>query len=132
MFLNELNDYLNKGEYKNIFLHYSITSVSEIMNKSQLAISSNGRAVFELAEMNIPSIIISHHERENTHNFATLERGFVNIGVINKNTIIDIQTTLFKLLNDRSFRKLLYTNLSMYSFIKNKEKVLKLITNKLT
>jgi spore coat polysaccharide biosynthesis predicted glycosyltransferase SpsG/CMP-N-acetylneuraminic acid synthetase len=132
LFLNELNDYLNKSEYKNIFLHYSIASVSEIMSKSQLAISSNGRAVFELAEMNIPSIIISHHERENTHNFATLERGFVNIGVINKNTIIDIQTTLFKLVNDRSFRKLLYTNLSMYSFIKNKEKVLKLITNKLT
>lgn len=131
LFLGDLKAYLHKSKYKNISIHYSIASVSEIMSKSQLAISSNGRAVFELAEMNIPTIIVSHHERENTHDFISLERGFINLGTLNKNTFINIQTKFIKLLNDRSFRKLLYTNLSMYSFIKNKEKVLKLITNKL-
>ena len=121
-----------KCEYKDIVLHYDISSVSEIMEKSQLAISSNGRAIYELAEMNIPSIIVSHHERESTHDFAKLERGFVNFGVVNNDTFSDIKNIFNKLVYDNDYRNILYTNISKYSFGKNKEKVLKLILSYLS
>ncbi len=90
MFLDGLRKFISKYRYDNIRLHHAILHVSEIMEKSQIAISSNGRSVYELAEMNIPSIIVSHHEREHTHDFAGLEKGFVNLGVIGSNTSIDI------------------------------------------
>ena len=132
LFLDKLRAHLEKSKYKDIYLHHSIASVSEIMAKAQLAISSNGRTVFELAEMNIPSIIISHHERESTHDFAKLERGFVNLGVISESTITDIRSTFSKLVYENDYRELLYSNISGYSFGKNKEKVLKLILSYLT
>jgi spore coat polysaccharide biosynthesis predicted glycosyltransferase SpsG len=102
------------------------------MEKSQLAISSNGRAIYELAEMNIPSIIVSHHERESTHDFAKLERGFVNLGIVNNNTFSDIKNIFNALVYDNDYRNLLYTNISKYSFGKNKETVLKLIQSYLS
>jgi spore coat polysaccharide biosynthesis predicted glycosyltransferase SpsG/CMP-N-acetylneuraminic acid synthetase len=132
LFLDELKLYLSECEYKGIVLHYAISSVSEIMEKSQLAISSNGRTIYELAEMNIPSIIVSHHERESTHDFAKLEKGFVNFGVVNNDTFSDIKNIFNKLVYDNDYRNLLYTNISKYSFGKNKEKVLKLILSYLS
>jgi len=127
LFLDELRVHLSECENKNVILHYATSSVSEIMAKTQIAISSNGRTVYELAEMNIPSIIISHHEREATHDFSHHERGFVNFGVINSNTFIDIRNIFNKLVHDSDYRNLLYRNISGYSFCKNKEKVLKAI-----
>jgi spore coat polysaccharide biosynthesis predicted glycosyltransferase SpsG/CMP-N-acetylneuraminic acid synthetase len=132
LFLDELKLYLSECKYKGIVLHYAISSVSEIMEKSQLAISSNGRTIYELAEMNIPSIIISHHEREATHDFAKLERGFINFGIVNNDTFSDIKNIFNKLVYDDDYRKLLYINISKYSFGKNKEKVLKLILSYLS
>ena len=51
--------------------------ISGIMEQAQLAITSNGRTVYEFAHMNIPSIVIAQHHREITHAFATEANGFV-------------------------------------------------------
>ena len=37
--------------------------ISRIMEKVQLAITSNGRTVYELAHLSIPAIVIPQHER---------------------------------------------------------------------
>ena len=97
------------------------------MEKSQLAISSNGRTVYELADMNIPSIIVSHHKREDTHTFATLDKGFINLGVVNSETESKIEEKFEKLISDRDYRELLFMNIKKYSFRENKQKVVKKI-----
>ena len=51
--------------------------ISHIMEQTQVAITSNGRTVYELAHMNIPSIVIPQHEREKTHSFASEDNGFI-------------------------------------------------------
>ncbi len=124
MFLDGLRKFISKYRYDNIRLHHAILHVSEIMEKSQIAISSNGRSVYELAEMNIPSIIVSHHEREHTHDFAGLEKGFVNLGVIGSNTSIDIRDVFIRLTNDRDYRLQLYMNIEKYSFRNNKKNIM--------
>lgn len=123
----ELEEFLNKCRCKNIKLTFESGIISKVMEKSQLAISANGRTVYELADMNIPSLIISHHEREATHSFATLDKGFINLGVIDENISFKIKEKFEKLVEDRDYRELLFMNIKKYSFRKNKQKVVKKI-----
>jgi len=93
----------------------------------QLAISSNGRTIYELAHMHIATIVISHHQREATHSFATLERGFINLGVFDEAIGKKIKEKFRKLVEDRYYRELLYHNIKRYNFKENKQKVVKKI-----
>ena len=128
-FKKELEQYLENIPYKNISIVYGTEIISKIMENIQIAICSNGRTVYELADMNIPSIVISHHLRENGHSFSNLEKGFINLGVINGKTEKDIHRSFEKLVNDRDYRYLLFLNISKYSFRENKNKIIKLINS---
>lgn len=128
LFKKELEQYLEHHLYKNIELTYAIGVISKIMEKTQMAFSSNGRTVYELADMNIPSVVISHHERENTHTFATLEKGFINLGIYDeKSTSALIENNFKKLIFDTDYRQLLFFNINKFNFRNNKQKVIKKI-----
>ncbi|TVZ55508.1 spore coat polysaccharide biosynthesis predicted glycosyltransferase SpsG [Lutibacter sp. Hel_I_33_5] len=128
IYKEELLQQVSNQQYRNIELVFESGAISKIMEKTQIAISSNGRTVYELADMNIPSIIISQHERETTHKFACLENGFINMGIF-KNDITnnEIIYNFKKLINDESFRILLFQNIKKYNFRFNKSKVLNTI-----
>lgn len=123
IFKKELEKYLSTVVFKKIKLLYECNSISKIMEKTQVSISSNGRTVYELAHMNIPSIIVSHHKRELTHTFSSLEKGFLNVGLINNDTASSIQKAFLKLVDDNDYRELLFMNIKRFSFQKNKQKV---------
>jgi len=128
LFKDELNRYLEQHSYKNIELTYNIVVISQIMEQTQIAFSSNGRTVYELADMNIPTVIISHHAREDSHTFVSLKKGFINLGVYDKDKTFDLINNKFeKLVLDSDYRKLLFLNISKYSFRNNKKKVVKKI-----
>ncbi len=104
--------------------------ISSIMEKSQIAIISNGRTVYELAQMNIPAIVLSQHEREQNHDFSIESNGFIDLGIYRDNiTEIDVVNNLNKLIEDDSFRKMLFNNMQKISFRENKKKVIKTIIN---
>jgi spore coat polysaccharide biosynthesis predicted glycosyltransferase SpsG/CMP-N-acetylneuraminic acid synthetase len=120
-------------EIKNIstpqieYIH--VTGVmSHIMEQAQVAIGANGRTAYELAHMNIPSIILSHHERESTHSFTSRSRGFVSLGIYKgKKTDKQILKALKIFVEDNTFRKNYFDRVKPFKFHKNKVKVLKLI-----
>ncbi len=124
---SNLEKFVSKYNDVDIEIFYTTNTVTKIMEKTQVAISSNGRTIYELADMNIPSIIISHHKREATHTFATLEHGFINLGIFNKNTEQLIKKNFKKIAIDRIFRKLLYLNIKKFHFRDNKQKIVKKI-----
>ena len=124
-FKDRLENYIKDVEYKNIELTYESGVISQIMEKTQIAISSNGRTVYELAHMNIPTIIISHHERECSHTFASLEKGFINLGVFDKINSKDLSKKFEKLVDDDDYRELLFMNIVKYDFLINKQRVVK-------
>ena len=127
IFLTSLRKYLSKCQYKNIEVHFDTVMISKIMEVSQLALSSNGRAIYELADMNIPSIVISQHEREYTHNFASLDRGFINIGVISNKTAASIEKAFNELVENNEYRRDLFVRISGYSFRENKTRIIEYI-----
>jgi len=116
----------------NVLITHDTGVMSGIMEQVQLAVTSNGRTVYELAHMNIPAIVVSQHERENTHSFATRENGFINVGVYHKGTTERlVQNELQNLVNNHEHRENLYDKLVSYNFDHNRNQVLQLINGML-
>ena len=122
LYRDELDVYVKN--FSNIEVIYQTGAISKKMENVDFAITSNGRTVYELAHMHIPSIVISQHKREDTHKFSILENGFINLGVVNFNTEKNIKNYVEKLLNDKEYRYLLYLNTTKFNFLPNKKKVL--------
>ena len=126
----ELDKFINTHKDRDIDVTFQTGVISKKMEKCDLAITSNGRTVYELAHMHIPSIVISQHEREKTHNFSKLENGFINIGSINDANIDkNIKKYTLKMISDSEYRYLLYLNTLKFNFLKNKKKVVKKIVS---
>ncbi len=127
-FINELEEEINQMTDADIEYHHSINVVSHIMEKVQIAISANGRTAYELAHMNIPSIVLSHHERENSHKFTREENGHIPLGIYKgAETEEKVRATLERLTADRAYRKMLFDGMEPFQFTKNKDRVVSLI-----
>jgi spore coat polysaccharide biosynthesis predicted glycosyltransferase SpsG len=112
-----------------VFLTHDSQVISGLMEQAQVAVTSNGRTVYEFAHMNIPAIVIAQHEREMTHAFASAENGFMPLGLYSPGrTENNARQALRRLLTDSVFRKDLYQRLVRYRFHDNKGRVLRLIT----
>ena len=98
--------------------------MSRIMEKTPIAIASNGRTVYELAHMNIPGIIVPVNEREKTHAFASKKNGFFPLNVFNKNTPNEVLKTLSELVENEALRKKHFDRTSGFNFKNNKRNIL--------
>lgn len=120
----ELTDFLKTIVGTRIEFTYATGIMSEIMERSQVAISSNGRTVYELAHMHIPSIIVSHHERENTHLFSSKENGFINLGAYRQGeSEALILESLKQLVEDADFRRAKFDKMLTFDFTRSKSMV---------
>jgi spore coat polysaccharide biosynthesis predicted glycosyltransferase SpsG len=128
LYINKLKKDILKIKGIDIEYTHSTGVMSSIMEKTEIAITSNGRTVYEMAHMNIPSIILSHHERENTHLFAREENGFIPIGIYeHRKKKEQMLEALSRLVLDARYRRLLFDRMKHFRFDKNKKKVEKLI-----
>ena len=59
----------------------NVKVMSDYMKKADLAISSQGRTMLELAAMGVPTVLMAQNEREMTHEFGYLTNGFMNLGL---------------------------------------------------
>jgi len=124
----ELDNFLQLHKDRDIKVTYQTGIISKKMEGVNFAITSNGRTVYELVHMNIPSIVISQHEREQTHNFSKLENGFINLGKVGDKDLDEkIVKYTSKLIEDSEYRYLLYLNTQKYDFLKNKQRVIQKI-----
>jgi len=102
--------------------------MSHLMEQVQLAICSNGRTVYELAHMNVPAIVLSHHEREKTHRYAVPENGFIPVGMHRgEETDREVLDTLVRLVDDNAWRRQLFDRQRKAHFTRNKRKVVERI-----
>ncbi len=109
----------------NVTLTRGTGVISSIMEKAQIAIVSNGRTVYELSHMNIPSIVISQHKREETHNFACKANGFIPLGEFKEGHTESLLIDSFeKLAFDSKFRKKLFERAKQHNFSPNKKRVI--------
>jgi spore coat polysaccharide biosynthesis predicted glycosyltransferase SpsG len=77
---DELYGYLKQTKIS----HNVLSEVKDMGNEMQnidLAITSNGRTVYELAAMNIPTISIAQNDRETMHLFSRYSKGIEYLGI---------------------------------------------------
>ncbi|MBP3819492.1 MAG: UDP-2,4-diacetamido-2,4,6-trideoxy-beta-L-altropyranose hydrolase, partial [Butyrivibrio sp.] len=55
----------------NIYIRPNVPQVTKYMKNADLALTSQGRTIFELASMCVPAVVLSQNEREMTHTFAS-------------------------------------------------------------
>ncbi|MBN2193638.1 MAG: NTP transferase domain-containing protein [Polyangiaceae bacterium] len=58
-----------------------VSLMSEVMAQADLAFSSAGRTVYELAHMCVPTIVLAQNEKELKHRFAGPRSGCLNLGL---------------------------------------------------
>ncbi len=92
-------------EEKKIFIHNNVQNVSEYMEQADLAFTSQGRTVFELAAMGVPAIVLAQNQREQMHTFAQMENGFLNLGLGRDVTEETILSTFQWLVHTPQIRK---------------------------
>lgn len=78
--------------------------VSDYMRKADLAVTSQGRTVYELAAVGVPAIVLAQNAREQRHTFAQMENGFLNLGLGVAVSEETIRTTLDWLLRTPEIR----------------------------
>jgi len=59
----------------------NVSNISKYMQQADIAFTSQGRTVYELASLGIPSIVLAQNQRELLHTFAQMPNGFMNLGL---------------------------------------------------
>ena len=92
----------------NIYIRPNVPQVTKYMKHADLALTGQGRTIFELASMCVPAVVLSQNEREMTHTFASMKHGFINLGLGSHNSFAGIYNTLLWLVNTPVIRRDMY------------------------
>jgi len=101
--------------------------ISEYMVKADIAITSAGRTVLELAALNILTMVIAQNDREMTHTFASIENGICNLGHranIREKVIVN---QLKAIVQDAGNRKLMIEKMNKLDLKNGKSRVISAI-----
>jgi spore coat polysaccharide biosynthesis predicted glycosyltransferase SpsG len=121
-----LENYLKDAPDNRISYIHQTAKMSGIMQQCDLAISSAGRTLYELAHMRVPAIVMAQHEREDTHRFARPENGFEYLGVMVDFDAIRLADCFGRMI-EPGYRRILYDRMKQHHFGRNKKKVIRKI-----
>lgn len=129
---DRLRYYINNLNQKgyDIRLNKNVKTVAKHISDADVAITSNGRTVYEITAMGVPCISISQNEREMRHLFSYLCRGVRNLGIESNVTIENISSTVNELICDYDLRKNMSQYMAEFNLKKGTDRVLRLIFDK--
>lgn len=120
-------DAIVTDEENHIYIHNDVKRVSSYMSKMDLAITSQGRTVYELASMGVPAIVMAQNEREAEHVFAGIQNGFINLGLGKDQDVKTIISTISWLMSTPNVRSEMRKLQLSVDFSKGQDRVIKLI-----
>jgi len=131
-FQNTLYPYVNlmKDEGFKIRVQEDVKFISKLIRDSDIVVTSNGRTVYEIASMGVPTISISQNEREVRHLFSQICRGVMDLGIANNVSDKDLAEAIACLIGDFSLRKDMSAALRSFNLRGGLERVLKIILEK--
>ena len=68
-------------KFREINIYKNATNIAEHMKKADIIFTSAGRTTYEVASLQIPTIVMAQNERELTHRYASEAYGFTNLGL---------------------------------------------------
>lgn len=99
---------INSELLSKITIHKNVDNMPALMKEADIAITSNGRTIYELTAMGIPTISIAQNDRETLHLFSRYNHGIKYLGI--SCTIIeeDIANSIIEISNDYNIRSEMY------------------------
>lgn len=110
-----------------IIVEQNVKRISEIFAASDIAFTSQGRTVYELAAMGVPAIVMAQNEREMRHTFAQMNNGFLNLGLGSRVSDETIEHTLRFLLDTPQIRSEMRELMLRHNLKKGIDRVIGLI-----
>ncbi|WP_192497564.1 cytidylyltransferase domain-containing protein [Pseudoclavibacter sp. CFCC 11306] len=89
---------------------HDIEYMPGVMTQADLALTSAGRTIIELAALGVPSVCIAQNMREMTHNHAVSDNGVEMLGLGQSLTDDQLREGIHAVLNDAPKRRLLARN----------------------
>lgn len=108
----------------NINIVESTKNISDYMKKADLAITSGGRTVLELASLAVPTLVICQNERETTHSFLDSDNGVLNLGFYGEVTRQDIISAVTELFHNSETRLSMHKKMNDIDLLKGKLRVI--------
>jgi len=92
----------------NIKVYQNVRNMPKLMKEADIAITSNGRTIYELTAMGIPTISIAQNDRETLHLFARYHPGIRYLGIACTVSDRDIIEAIKEIANNQDLRKKMY------------------------
>ena len=111
-------------------IYQNVPNISEFMFNADLIFTSNNKSLYEICSIGVPTIVISQDDRENSHSFANINNGFVNLGLgeyLNPQILIE---EFAKLVNDYELRLNLQNKMLSFNLKHGFENIVAVIENK--
>ena len=113
----------------NICVCQNVASISSYMEKADLAISSQGRTMLELASLGVPTILMAQNPREKTHEFGSIHNGFLNLGLGQEVDVLTLAMTVDWLIQCPQIRKNMHDEMLKTDLKSGMKRVRKIILN---
>lgn len=88
-----------------IDIQRNVKNMATLMRQADVAVTSNGRTVYELAAMGVPTISISQNDRETMHLFARYSNGVRYLGMASAQTPQQVQEALVDIITHPELRR---------------------------
>lgn len=124
-----LERFLKTTKNLQVTVHHQTKRISELMNTSDLAVTSGGRTVLELATLEVPTIVICQNQRETTHTFASKKNGVLNLGHRESVSARDILKAISLVITDNSLRSEMSKKMAALDLTLGKQRVINKITS---
>ncbi len=110
-----------------VVFHQDVALMSELMGQADLAFSSAGRTLYELAQMRVPTIVLAQNALELKHTFASPEHGFLPLGLGSAVTDAAIRASFLALYHSPPTRKALWDRMDALDLTSGRERVVRAI-----
>lgn len=102
-YMSEIQDVIASSSHK-IEVIQNVNLMTDYIGKADIAISSQGRTMLELASMAVPTVLLAQNRRELHHEFGYLKNGFINLGLGSDVDDTTIRETIIWLINSPQIR----------------------------
>lgn len=124
-----LEGFLKNISNLEVTVHHQTKRISDLMKNSDLAITSGGRTVLELATLQVPTIVICQNQRETTHTFASRKNGVLNLGHRESVSASDILSAFEAVITDNALREEMSDKMASLDLTLGKQRVIKNIVS---
>lgn len=112
---------------KNIFVYPNVPVVTKYTKEADIAVTSQGRTIYELASIGVPSVALAQNPREMSHTFANMKHGFLNLGLGTNVDVSTISNTISWLIETPVVRKNMHELMLQCDLRSGLERVKKII-----